>query len=344
MPTFESSAFFFSNSAHPPLILAPMAGVTDLPFRRIAERYGADLTISEMVASQAMIRNTPKSQRIIQKPDDDTIKAVQIAGSDPEIMAKAARMNVRHGADLIDINMGCPVKKIIKSGSGAALLRDEALIARIVNAVKNAVDVPVSAKIRIGWDDVSRNGIRIAQLLESLGVSWITVHGRTRAQMYRGQADWSYIAKIKKAVSIPVVGNGDITTPQSAQQALECSGVDGLMIGRGTMGKPWLFEQIAHHLQGKTEPEGPDVTTLYQIIKDHVQQIFSHYGLVTGNRMARKHLAWYVKGLPDSAHFRNTVNHSLDAAHTLSLLDDYFQGTLQKTAPDYVNNPSDMDG
>lgn len=307
-----------------PLILAPMAGITDLPFRRLARRYGVDLTVSEMVASQAMVRNTPKSHKIAAGQDEDGGFAVQIAGADPEVMVQAARMNVDRGAQIIDVNMGCPVKKIIKNGAGAALLKDEKLVGRILAAVVNAVDVPVTVKMRLGWDAQHRNGLTIAHIAEESGVRMLTVHGRTRADMYRGQADWQAIGEIKAAVGIPVIGNGDVTSPESAKHLLNITAVDGIMIGRGSLGRPWIFRQIGHFLAtGEILPE-PGQDERQSLILQHFDEMITFYGAEVGNRAARKHLAWHTRGMIHGARFRDQVNRSPDPEQTLAMIGHFF--------------------
>ncbi|MBF0196044.1 MAG: tRNA dihydrouridine synthase DusB [Magnetococcales bacterium] len=315
-----------------PLILAPMAGVTDLPFRNLAHHYGAALTVSEMVASQAMIRETPQSLKIAANPENMGLNAVQIAGSDPEVMAQAAKMNVALGARIIDINMGCPVKKIVKNGAGSALLRDEELIGRILSEVIASVDVPVTIKIRLGWDEDNLNSVSVARLGESLGVSCVTVHGRTKAQMYRGVADWDAIGRVKSSVSIPVIGNGDITTPQLAKEMLERSGVDGIMVGRGSYGKPWIFKQILEFLTTGEDNFTPDIMELEQLVTNHFKSMIQFYGELIGNRMARKHLAWYTKGMVGGAQFRKEINQSPDPEATLAKTLAFFRSQRQLRA------------
>ncbi len=307
-----------------PLILAPMAGVTDAPFRSLALRYGAHLAFSEMVASQAMIRHTPKSLKIASALGPEPVLAVQIAGSDPAVMAEAARMNEGRGARIIDINMGCPVKKICNNGGGAALLKDESRAAAIVAAVARAVNIPVTVKIRLGWDHAHQNGRTIARLAEQNGARMVTVHGRTRADMYHGKADWAAIATIKQALTIPVVGNGDITDPHSAQEMLKVTGVDGIMIGRGALGKPWIFSQIASFLAHGTIPPPPRSERPLTLVLEHFHAMIHHLGPVGGNRTARKHLAWHTRGLIDGARFRDAVNRSPDPQSTATMIQTFF--------------------
>lgn len=317
------SSLFSADRTTVPLILAPMAGVTDWPFRALARMYGARMTVSEMMASQAMIRRVPKSLKMASRLATEGLVAVQIAGADPEVMAEAARMNVDLGAAVIDINMGCPVKKIAKSHAGAALMRDEGLAGRIMAAVVKAVAVPVTVKIRLGWDDGQRNGLAIARIAEASGVRAVTVHGRTRAQMYAGQADWRAIGEIKAGVSIPVIGNGDVTTPEGARRLLDMAGVDGIMIGRGAMGAPWIFRQVAHYLRtGVALPE-PGSEEKVQVILDHFEAMLEFHGLVVGNRLVRKHLAWHTRGMVGGGRFREGLNHSPDAGETRKLLKEF---------------------
>ncbi|MBF0162459.1 MAG: tRNA dihydrouridine synthase DusB [Magnetococcales bacterium] len=317
------SQLFAPDRTTVPLLLAPMAGVTDWPFRLLARRYGAEMTVSEMVASQAMIRHVPKSIKMASRLASEGLVAVQIAGADPEVMAEAARMNVDLGAPVIDINMGCPVKKIAKSHAGAALMRDERLAGQIMAAVVGAVPVPVTVKMRLGWDDGQRNALAIARIAEASGVRAVTVHGRTRAQMYAGEADWQAIAEIKAGVSIPVVGNGDVTTPEGARRLREVAGVDGIMIGRGAMGAPWIFRSIAHYLRTGEHLPDPEPAEKIQVILEHYETILSFHGLEIGNRLARKHLAWHTRGMVGGGRFRERLNHSPNAQETRRLLREF---------------------
>ncbi len=309
-----------------------MAGITDWPFRTLARRYGADLTVSEMVASQAMVRHTAKSLKIAApypegtESTENALVAVQIAGADPEVMASAARMNTALGATLIDINMGCPVKKIAKSHAGAALMRDERLAGRIMAAVVAAVSVPVTIKIRLGWDDQQRNALRIARIAQESGIRAVTVHGRTRAQMYHGSADWQAIAAIKAGIALPVIGNGDVTSPQQAKELWQLSGVDGIMIGRGAIGRPWIFQEIAHFLQNGTLLPPPAWPERKALIENHYAHIIAYHGPVLGNRLARKHLAWHTRGLVGGGRFREQLNDSPDAESTGQLLTAFLAG------------------
>ncbi|MBF0107609.1 MAG: tRNA dihydrouridine synthase DusB [Magnetococcales bacterium] len=330
-------ATLFSATDRPggsvPLMLAPMAGVTDAPFRGLALSHGADLAFSEMVASQAMVRHTPKSLKIASIHHPESIPAVQIVGSDPNIMADAARMNVDLGARIIDINMGCPVRKICNTGGGAALLKDEAHAAAIIAAVVTAVPVPVTVKIRLGWDHHHKNGRDIARIAADNGARMVTVHGRTRADMYQGKADWAAIAVIKEAVSIPVVGNGDVVDPSSALEMLRVTGADGIMIGRGALGRPWIFSQVASFLADGTCLPPPGHETRRQLVLDHFAALIRHWGPVIGNRTARKHLAWHTRGLADGARFRDAINHSPDPNTTVAMIQRFFDVQPEGRAP-----------
>ncbi|MBF0370755.1 MAG: tRNA dihydrouridine synthase DusB [Magnetococcales bacterium] len=331
------SALFAKKIGNPtpkPLILAPMAGVTDPPFRRLARRFGADLTVSEMIPSQAMIRMGQKGGRLSTSLREESPLAVQIAGREPGEMVRAAQMNVARGAEIIDINMGCPVKKIIKGGAGAALLKDEGLVDAILEAVVAAVAVPVTVKIRLGWTHDSLNGHRIAQIAEARGVRMIAVHGRTRSQMYSGVADWEAIARIKRVVSIPVIGNGDVRSPRDAEKMLAISGTDGVMIGRGALGNPWLFREVKHYLTYGAEgdstaaappaPPSPTPRERLEVVREHFQGLLDFHGAHTGNLLARKHLSWYSRGLPGSADFRSRVNLSRSPEETWGFIDTFF--------------------
>ena len=315
-----------------PVILAPMTGVTDRPFRRIVKRYGAGLTVTEMIASQAMIRETRQSlQKAAWDPIEDPV-SMQLAGCAPAEMAEAARLNADRGAAIIDINMGCPVKKVVNGDAGSALMRDLALAARIVDATVKAVDVPVTLKMRMGWDHASLNAPELARIAEDLGVRMITVHGRTRCQMYKGEADWRFVRRVKDAVAIPVIVNGDICSLADVDAALAQSGADGVMIGRGAYGRPWLLSQAADWLaHGNSRPD-PSLDEQYALILAHYEDMLDHYGNVTGVNLFRKHVGWYTKGLPGSAEFRNSVNQVAEPDRVKAMLRGFYAPWLQRAA------------
>lgn len=311
-----------------PVFLAPMSGISDLPFRQLVNSFGAGLVFSEMIASREMINHSAQSLRMAQTHNEPV--AVQLAGHDPDIMAEAAQMCVAKGATIIDINFGCPVKKIVKKMAGSALMQDEDLAVKIMDAVVKAVSVPVTMKTRLGWDANNLNAPSLCKKAEDVGIQMITIHGRTREQLYKGQANWKAIRKVRDAITLPLIANGDILTPQDAKTALEQSGADGVMIGRGTQGKPWMISQtIAYLKHGKTPPAPTDILP---IILRHYDDIIAYYGAIKGVGLGRKHLAWYIEGIPHAAAFRASLNKEKDPEIVREMLNHFFMDSNRKAS------------
>ncbi|KVD00128.1 tRNA dihydrouridine synthase DusB [Burkholderia ubonensis] len=332
------------------LFVAPMAGVTDRPFRQLCKRLGAGYAVSEMVASNAQLWKSAKTMRRANHEGEVEPIAVQIAGADPAMMAEAARYNVDNGAQIIDINMGCPAKKVCNVAAGSALLQNEPLVKQIVEAVVGAVGtgpdaVPVTLKIRTGWDREHKNAITVARLAEAAGISMLTVHGRTRADLYRGEAEYETIAAVKAAVGIPVVANGDITSPQKAKTVLDATGADALMIGRAAQGRPWLFREIDHFLQTGELLPPPLIDEIQQVMNEHLEDHYAFYGEFTGVRTARKHIGWYTRGLSGANGFRHRMNTLDSTREQLAAVNAFFEA--QKALSDhlvYVDEDGDDHG
>ncbi len=306
------------------LIVAPMAGVTDRPFRQLCKRMGAAMAVSEMVSSNSLLWGSEKTRRRADHEGEVDPISVQIAGADPAMMAEAARYNVDQGAQIIDINMGCPAKKVCNVMAGSALLKDEPLVARILEAVVGAVAVPVTLKIRTGWDTQNRNATTVARIAERSGIQALAIHGRTRACGYSGEAEYDTIAAVKAEVGIPVIANGDITTPERVRDVLEHTKADAVMIGRAAQGRPWMFREIDHYLATGAHLPAPEVAEIHRVLREHLHELYAFYGEHTGVRVARKHISWYTKGLACSAAFRHAMNQLQTCAEQLKAVDAFF--------------------
>ncbi len=310
----------------PPLALAPMAGITDLPFRQICKRFGVGLMVTEMIASRAVEQGRDRTQKMAIVDEGEHPVSIQIAGSDPKYMQEAARWAVAHGADFVDINMGCPVKKIVKQVAGSAMLKDEKLVATVLKAVVAAVEIPVTLKIRTGWDENHKNVQRIARIAEECGVQMLTVHGRTRAQMFHGHASWEDIGLAKSACNIPVIGNGDITDAPSAREMIRISNCDGVMVGRAVQGNPWVLAEVSAAISGKPIPAPPTPEERWAVVAEHLQRLADHHGIRTASKLARKHVVWYSKGMHGSAEFRHSFQQHHDWPAQLAAAEAYFLG------------------
>lgn len=308
----------------PPVVLAPMAGITDPPFRQLVKEYGVGLLVTEMVAAEAVVRAHKKTLAMAVCKEEERPIAIQLFGADPVHMAEAAHIVEDYGADMIDINMGCPVKKVTKNGAGAALMQTPELAAELVDKTANAVSIPVTVKMRLGWDNASCNAPELAKMCASAGAFWVAVHGRTRAQLYAGRADWNAVAAVKEDLSVPLIANGDVFAPEDAIALREKTGAEGVMLGRGMLGRPWFAGQVAAALAGEPVPEDPTGLEKGELACRHVSLLCAHYGDYAGLRIARKHLCWYAKGMRSGNQFRNRVNKLENLDDTLACVRDFF--------------------
>ena len=307
------------------LFVAPMAGVTDRPFRQLCKKFGAGLAVSEMVASNSLLWGSTKTRRRADHQGEVEPISVQIAGADPAMMAEAARYNVDRGAQIIDINMGCPAKKVCNTMAGSALLKDEPLVGSILEAVVKAVDVPVTLKFRTGWDPLNKNALKVAKIAEDSGVKLLSLHGRTRACGFSGRAEYDTIRDLKRNTRLPVVANGDIASPEEAQRVLQYTGADGIMIGRAAQGRPWIFREIEHYLATGEKLPAPLVSEIHSVLVEHLRDLYSFYGPQTGVKVARKHISWYTKGLAGSAAFRHRMNQLETCEDQLAAVNEFFE-------------------
>src|SRR5882672_2561515 len=307
------------------LFVAPMAGVTDRPFRQLCKQFGAGLAVSEMVASNSLLWGSEKTRRRANHDGEVEPISVQIAGADPAMMADAARYNVEQGAQIIDINMGCPAKKVCNAMAGSALLRDEPLVRQILESVVKAVDVPVTLKFRTGWDTASKNALEVAKIAADSGIQLLSLHGRTRACGFSGRAEYDTVRELKRSTHLPVIANGDITTPEEAKQVLEYTGADGIMVGRAAQGRPWIFREIAHYLATGEKLPPPLVSEIHTVLIAHLHDLYSFYGVERGVKVARKHISWYTKGLAGSASFRHRMNQLENCEEQLAAVNGFFE-------------------
>lgn len=315
-----------------PIILAPMAGVTDRPFRQLCKEMGAGLAVTEMVGANSLLHGSEKTKRRANHIGETRPCSVQIVGADPKKMGEAAKYNQDQGAEVIDINMGCPAKKVCNTLSGSALLKDEPLVKKILTAIVESVEIPVTLKIRTGWDKDNRNGVAIAKMAQDCGIQALAVHGRTRNCMFKGEAEYDTIAQIKASVDIPVIANGDITTPEKAMEVLAHTNADAIMIGRAAQGRPWIFNEIHHYLTTNRHLPAPSVQTIKNILLKHLNNLYQFYGDQRGLLIARKHVSWYSKGQRASSHFRQTFNRLATPQEQLDLIEDYFNQLIENEA------------